>query len=345
MRGADYIYKITGQLHRAVREVNLKRSATGLLIVCSILIHTIWLTRGCVAETTRLALPGKTWALELDTTGFNVQDENIRLGFKGRSIQLENPGTLMIVSVFLTASYEGLTVTEIRDRAFDRLKAKWSMSDPAKYEQKDRAFLEYILKDVPPLKGVNQKNVFIYMLRDEVQIDLHVSKVDFKPEDEKLFNNMIGSVKLVADYVPVGQDNFVFGSYFYQQGKYSEAIQYYSRAFEQEKQQRSLPESDFLIMIDNYGMAYGISGKPREALAVFEYGLSVRPDFPMFHYNSACAYSEMNDLPRAIQSLEQAFKFKQNMLKGEVLPDPSTDSSFQKYWNDPSFKALMKNVR
>jgi len=57
----------------------------------------------------------------------------------------------------------------------------------------------------------------------------------------------------------------------------------------------------------------------------------------MFYYNLACAYAESNDRDEAIKNLKLAYEYKDNMLPGEKIPDPKTDSSFKGFLNDNAF--------
>jgi hypothetical protein len=45
-----------------------------------------------------------------------------------------------------------------------------------------------------------------------------------------------------------------------------------------------------------------------------------------------------------LANLDLAFQRKGNVLKGEQMPDPRADSSFQKYVHDPEFVNLMKKL-
>jgi hypothetical protein len=53
----------------------------------------------------------------------------------------------------------------------------------------------------------------------------------------------------------------------------------------------------------------------------------------------------MNNPVKAIENLRLAYKYKQNSLPGESLPNPRTDSSFEKYLNNPEFKAALDAMR
>jgi hypothetical protein len=45
-----------------------------------------------------------------------------------------------------------------------------------------------------------------------------------------------------------------------------------------------------------------------------------------------------------LANLDLAFQRKANVLKGEQMPDPVTDQSFQRYVRDPDFIGLMRKL-
>jgi tetratricopeptide (TPR) repeat protein len=134
------------------------------------------------------------------------------------------------------------------------------------------------------------------------------------------------------------------GSAFYLQHDFKRAIPPYQRALDLEKQNRTLNQTLWRVLIDNLGMSYGVSGNLKKAKETFEYGLSKDPKYPMFHYNMACTYAEMNDPDKAIDYLKQAFAYKENMIKGERMPDPWTDSSFERFMNNDKFVQALRDL-
>ncbi|HYW74405.1 MAG TPA: hypothetical protein VE961_25505 [Pyrinomonadaceae bacterium] len=132
------------------------------------------------------------------------------------------------------------------------------------------------------------------------------------------------------------------GSRLFLAGDYRNATSPYQKALDREKANRTLSESLWRVLVDNLGMAYGISGDLKKAKDTFEYGLTQDPKYPMFHYNMACTYAEMKDVDNAIKYLQQAFQYKQNMIKGEKFPDPWTDDSFQRFMNNDKFVNALK---
>ena len=135
------------------------------------------------------------------------------------------------------------------------------------------------------------------------------------------------------------------GSVFYAGGEYAKAIKPYQKALDLEKQERKLERKFWILLVDNLGMAYGITGDIKSSFAVFEYGISVEPTYPLFYYNIACGYGELGDEDNAIKWLRSAFKYRANMLQGERFPNPETDSSFAKFLDSEKFKKAIAEMR
>ena len=139
--------------------------------------------------------------------------------------------------------------------------------------------------------------------------------------------------------------NLEVGSAYFIKGEYENAIPPYRRALEQEKVKQTLQRDLWRVLIDNLGMAYGITGDLKKAKETFEYGLSKDPKYPMFHYNMACTYGEMDNMDKAIEYLRNAFEYRENMIKGERLPDPARDSSFSKFMKNEKFRSALKEMK
>ncbi len=134
------------------------------------------------------------------------------------------------------------------------------------------------------------------------------------------------------------------GSAHYIRHDYKKAIIPYSKALELEKKEPTLDKTLWRVLIDNLGMAYGISGQLAKAKETFEYGLSKDPNYPMFHYNLACTYGEMNDLDNAIVNLKLAFEHKNHAIPGEGMPNPATDSSFKRFLRNERFRKVLREI-
>src|ERR1044072_1046082 len=143
---------------------------------------------------------------------------------------------------------------------------------------------------------------------------------------------------------PVTRELLEQGSRFFLERDFKRAVPPYQKALDREKANRTLGKSLWRVLVDNLGMAYGISGDLDKAKETFEYGLSKDPKYPMFHYNMACTYAEMKNADKALLYLQQAFANKENMIKGEVFPDPWTDDSFQRFMNNDKFVTGLREL-
>src|SRR5262245_43918903 len=69
---------------------------------------------------------------------------------------------------------------------------------------------------------------------------------------------------------PETRDLMEQGSRFFLQGDFKQAIGPYQKALDREKAKRTLGDSLWRVLVDNLGMAYGISGDLTKAKATFE---------------------------------------------------------------------------
>ncbi len=135
------------------------------------------------------------------------------------------------------------------------------------------------------------------------------------------------------------------GSAHYLKHEFKEAIVPYAKALALEQQRPTLDKTLWRVLIDNLGMAYGISGDLKKAKETFEFGLSRDKVYPMFYYNLACTYAEMNDMDASIVNLKLAFTHKADVIAGEQMPDPAQDDSFQRFLKNPRFVSALSDIR
>lgn len=134
------------------------------------------------------------------------------------------------------------------------------------------------------------------------------------------------------------------GHALFKQEKYADAVVPYEKARELEASGSKLSSDQHRVLIDQLAMAYGISGDLNKTHALLESAIRDDPEYPLNYYNLACAYAEEGDKGKALTNLSLAFQHKEHALKGEQMPDPRTDSSFQKYVRDEDFTKLMAKL-
>ena len=134
------------------------------------------------------------------------------------------------------------------------------------------------------------------------------------------------------------------GQSLYMQKKYAESVAPFEKARELEASGMKLNSNQHRILIDQLAIAYGISGNLKKVHALLDEAIRQDPDYPLNYYNLACALAGEGDKPKMLANLSLAFQRRDNVLKGESLPDPRSDESFQGYVHDADFVKLMKQL-
>ena len=65
-------------------------------------------------------------------------------------------------------------------------------------------------------------------------------------------------------------------------------------------------------------MAYRITGHLKEAKAIYEEGIQADPTYPMFHYNLACTFADMNDLDHRCSRSKQRFAIARTRILAKL---------------------------
>lgn len=306
-----------------------------------------------------IAYPGKNWTVEIDSPGFIVQTQERKAD--GREYLLaRNPGTEIILSVTLEQARGGAgakTCPGYLQKRVSSLPPQLSPVDVHALELGDMAVIEYL---VPSAQGISvqQKNVVACLARDDVYADIHLSKVKFQPSDESLFTDILNRVH-TGDYLAVPADRAssvalssgASSSEYFQEGSrhfidhdYSGAIAPYQAALDLEKAHPRLSKNLWRVLVDNLGMAYGISGDLDHSEETYTYGISKDPDYPGFYYSMACVWAERNNLDNAMDYLQKAFARKANEIPGETMPDPRQDDSFQRFMSNERFRKFVDSL-
>ncbi len=134
------------------------------------------------------------------------------------------------------------------------------------------------------------------------------------------------------------------GQSLFKQQKFADAVGPFENARELEAGGIKLNSEQHRILVDQLVMAYGISGNLKKAHSLFDEAIRQDPDYPVNYYNLACAFAEEGDKAKMLANLSKAFQHKDHVLKGEQMPDPRSDDSFQKYVHDGDFVKLMKQL-
>jgi tetratricopeptide (TPR) repeat protein len=241
----------------------------------------------------------------------------------------------LTVTIAIMPVMDASTQVYLRDELLGQLRKDLKLSNVALSNNAGRAGLAYDLND-PGM--AHQHNHFVLFAHDGTWIRAHASKVSATPADAALFSSWAASLVINARYRPSSAELMGYGSMLFAAKRYPEAIPFMNDALELEKKQPVLVPEAWLVLVDNLGMAYGLTGDNAKARTIFSYGISRRPTYPMFYYNLACALADDGDLEGALHNLRLTVQYRANMLPGEKLPNPLTDSSFKPFRADKRFQ-------
>lgn len=339
------------------------RFAGGLSLLVVSLAQNVSAQTGSPQEKLLVTYPGKSWGLQIDSPGF-VVDLNQRKEDGRQYLMATNRKTGIEVSVSLeqgNGPADESTCPEYLTRRVQTLPAGMKATDVRSSRMSDMSVIEYQIPEMQTI-ALRQHNLVGCMTKDDVYIDIHLSKVQFNTSDEKLFTDLLGTVKIIEipspgsaaaarqPDSPASTDNrtslqlFLEGSVYFRANDFQKAIDPYRHALELEKKDPKLDHDLWRVLVDNLGMAYGISGDLNHAEEVYVYGLSKDPQYPMFFYNMACVSAERGDMDKTMAFLQKAFAFKANMIQGETMPDPRHDDSFQSFMSNDRFRKFVDSL-
>lgn len=313
------------------------------------------------------ALPGKSWGVSLGFSGFTLSSDDTTPDGR-RSAMASHPTTHVNVSATLEQTDKPASSAGCIAH-LEQLKASPLAAQGREIRLTTTSTLPTLEYTIPELRGIPlaQRHVHLCYPKENVYLDLHLSKVQYRPADDELFRAFLQTVHIQA--VPPGAsasakpatiptpppaaapaprtsaELFAAGSQLYLQKQYQGAIAFYQQALDLERANPQLDRIAWRILIDNLGMAYGISGKLDRAKRTFEYGIAEDHTYPMFHYNLACTFAELNDRDKAMQALRTAFRYRVHRNPGEAgVPDPRRDHSFQQLLKHADFRRFVDQL-
>lgn len=145
-----------------------------------------------------ISIADKPWSVEVGSPGFLVKGKGQKPD--GREyLFANNPKTGVILSVMLEQSAKAAEGDPCPDYLQHRLqsvsKLGFMATETKTSEINSMDVLEYLIpkaQDVP----VQQKNVVACMAKDDVYIDVHLSKAHFQPDDEAVLVDVLSHIRV-----------------------------------------------------------------------------------------------------------------------------------------------------
>jgi hypothetical protein len=324
-----------------------------LKICLAFVVASLWLgVAPCAASDSafRLTLANHAGQLRWSAEGFEIIQSSAKpsgseIGIRGRN----GAGITFLGFLFLVPEQAPLTSAKCRDHAMNAEKTgNSSLKIQSSSEINTVGALPVSLVSYATQRG-GGKTMYIvrgFVANADICGDLEFYSDSPITADDRALKEVFAGYQLDEQYTPTFLDIFVYAQILYKEQQFKSAAPMFERALSllgesHENDQITMTR----VMTDQAGMAYGISGDIRKARSIFENAIAKDPDYPLYYYNLACADAEEKNLAGAQKHLREAFDRKANVLRGEKMPDPTTDDSFVPYRQNKEFWSFLESLR
>lgn len=173
-----------------------RQLAVGLLFLSLGLPITMSAQKGNGAKL-EVTIADESWTLAFDVKNFSIKENRVQPD--GRVYLLaENGKTMVTMSVYLERVQGTATASNCQATQKARLNEKVGY-EREKIETRQSAGMEIVEYTIPEFSGapIQQRNLFACLAKDDVYVDLHLSKVLYRPDDEKLFTGILDSAQFI----------------------------------------------------------------------------------------------------------------------------------------------------
>ena len=174
-----------------------RQRLVGLLLLCLGFAPLICAQK-VNAPKLEVTMANEAWTLAFDAKDFSVKANGPQPD--GRVYLLaQNDKIMVTLSVYLERVQGTATASDCQDIQKARLDQKVDYTRQ-KIETRQSAGMEIVEYTIPEFSGapIQQRNFFACLPKDDVYVDIHLSKVLFKPDDEKLFTAILNSAHFIS---------------------------------------------------------------------------------------------------------------------------------------------------
>ncbi len=305
---------------------------------------------------TRISIPGVKGVLELNAgpTRVKTSVENDRK--LARLDAMPRPDRLQVTAFLWQVGFPA-TADSCKDELW-RSTMNQVQVTRENLQQNSNGQIARVEYMIPEYNGapVQQKNVHEYLGSRDLCAEVRVSKILYRPQDQKLFDDVLNSVRLLPDEGGDAQqpDNKLFqgsksylfdGTMAYLDKDFPTATQQLQQALDMEKQKRTLGRDDFRILVDNLANSYRFTQNPAKSKEVLDYGLTQDTSYPLFHYDMACYWGGQGNMDNALSELRLAFKNQGHLSTSDQLSDPLQDNCFGKFLKNKKFTSAVQQMQ
>jgi len=141
------------------------------------------------------SVPAASWTLTLPKEGLVVANQQIKPDGRSGYFSLIDEKNKLNISFFIEPVKDCQDSKSCRDMVWKLGNPSWE--NPQKVVQSEIGDVSYFEFFMPSFRGmpVKQQNMYAEFVKDGFWIDMHISKVRYKPEEHELFERVIKSVR------------------------------------------------------------------------------------------------------------------------------------------------------
>jgi tetratricopeptide (TPR) repeat protein len=322
-----------------------------LLLVVSTLSPVTILAQLPADSYARIAIPGSKGALEINVgptywiEDFNEDGNEVQLRAMGRRDHL-------LITAFLKRMPFPANAERCRSEWWPQTKRGGTFQREDLDETAIKVGIARVEFIVPAFRGekIRQKNIHAYLGGRDLCAEIHLSKVEFEPEDQQLFETVLATVRFLPDE-PVPSESSSFHYFFkaehsYMQEDYKTAAKVFQKALDLEIAQRAMNRDQFRMLVVSLGMASIQARDPQRANAALQRAIADDPQYPLFYYLAAGIHADKGEKDECLKLLRLAYRYEDNMIPGDgLLPDPLEGDLFRRFVNDQEFLRAVREMQ
>jgi hypothetical protein len=147
-------------------------------------------------------VPAAPWTLTLPKGDLVVERQQFKPDGRAGYFSMNDEKNKMTISFFIEPAKDCKDSKSCRDMVWRLGNPSWE--NPQKVVQSEIGDVSYFEFFMPTLRSmpVKQQNMYAEFVKDGFWVDMHISKVLYKPEEHELFERVIKSVKFEAKKPP-----------------------------------------------------------------------------------------------------------------------------------------------
>jgi hypothetical protein len=174
----------------------MRISAKGrmVIVLLAILFQTNRPSFAADGQNLKFTVRDAPWTLSLTQGGLTVDDQQIQPNGKAGYFLLHDQKAAINVSFYIEPTNNCTTSRDCRDMVWKLGNPGWeNPQNVVLSEYGDTSIVEFL---VPSFKGVpvNQQNIYAEFVVNGYWVDLHVSKVAYKPADHDALERIVRSI-------------------------------------------------------------------------------------------------------------------------------------------------------